>query len=173
MGSNSAVPRSGTSLWLGRRAAEVGIALDLVETIMSAVPDFGGGAALGRLDAGVTLVSGFLLGENYLPWDEHPLFPDIRLSINQDLIVNGTEAFIGETAPIIATALGASTAIVTGPDGVIVSVGSGLIASKMIDAMTSSASAIYDLGRYRGDFDNHLTIGVSSNGPSIVMVYWP
>jgi len=80
--------------------------------------------------------------------------------------MNMGEAFV----PIVA-------APILGASGVVGSVTPipgdelSLIAYQLVDAGTSLGSALYDAGRFTGDFPNHYTLGIA--GGEIIIVYWP
>ncbi|MCA9965908.1 MAG: RHS repeat-associated core domain-containing protein [Anaerolineales bacterium] len=153
----------------GRGLAQLGIGLDMLELMLTGSPDPGAGGALGFVDAGVTYASGLLTGDNYGLY-QHPDLPQM-VAVNQDLLVNAGEAIIGGTAPYLFAALGAASTVETGPAGMAIGGGTGFMLGKMTDAVTSTASALYDGGRYNGSIYNHLMIGGSQEG--IVIIWWP
>ena len=163
---------SDRNFWLakvGRRLAELGIALDVLEVILATSPDPNAGATVGWVDAGVTLLSGFFTGDNYTWWSHHPDLPPM-FTVNQDVGVNGLEAAVGLVAPAAFTLAGAATTVETGP-GMFVGSGTGFMLGKTVDAITSAASALYDAGRYNGSFHNYIMVGGFEDG--IVIIYWP
>ncbi len=87
--------------------------------------------------------------------------------------MNGAEAIV---PPLTAAAFGvsslladAATAPIPGDSAIYMS--GGVIATQLIDATTSTMSAIYDGGRYNGSIANYFTVGISDEG--LVIVYWP
>ena len=165
----SFVSENSTQYQIGRDLAQLGIGLDGLELILASSPDPGAGLTLGFVDAGVTYVSGLLTGDNYIFY-QHPDLPQM-VAVNQDLLVNLGEAIIGGTAPYLFSALGAVSTAEAGPVGMIIGGGTGFMLGKMTDTVTSTASALYDAGRYNGSIHNHIMIGDSQEG--IIIIWWP
>lgn len=94
------------------------------------------------------------------------------ISVNQDLAVNACEALIGSLAPYVLGGIGLAATSEAGPGGMVFGGGAGFYVGKIIDAITSGASGIYDSGRYTGSIENHLMIGYSPES-GLILVYWP
>lgn len=141
--------------------------------ILSTVPGAGILPAWG--DTVVTYASGVLTGDNYVGGLSSPpssLSQDM-ISVNQDFLVNAGEAML---PTMIAGTLGtgglALEAVTPIPGDAIVYETGAILAFQVTDAITSAALALYDYGRYEGDFQNHLTVGVSQEAGTM-LVYWP
>ena len=147
---------------VGRFLSGFGIALDIIETILAPIP--GAGATVGTGDGIITYFSGLLTGDNYLPlFLKHPDLPN-AITVNQDVMINNLEAGVGIAAKGMGTVAGT---VAAGPAGALAGFGLGAI----VDAITSTASGIYDYGRYKGAIHNYVSAGVTSDGA--LVVYWP
>ena len=147
---------------VGKFLSGFGIALDAIEVILAPIP--GAGAYVGAGDGAITYFSGLLTGDNYLPvFLKHPDLPN-AITINQDVMVNNLEAGVGMAAKGVGTVAGT---VAGGPVGALAGFGLGSI----VDAITSTASGIYDYGRYKGAIHNYVSAGVTSDGA--LVVYWP
>jgi hypothetical protein len=158
----------------GRGLAALGVGLDVIELILSPVPLAGVFPA--QFDVFVTYLSGALTGDNYSSlWGTHPPgdLPPMWLSANQDFAVNLAEwalpLTIGAVSPAAGATVGAASPI---PGDEFIYGGIGAMITSMTDAITSGASAIYDAGRYQGEFYNHFTVGYSPEY-GVVVVIWP
>lgn len=147
----------------GRVVQGVGIALDVMEMILTAVPEHSPAAWAGILDAGITLGGAWMTGEAYF-FESIPGLPPM-ISVNQDIAVNALEAAIGGLAPYALGVLGA------GSTGTLAGLGGGYTSGKIVDALTSGASALYDAARFQGYWRNKFMLGISNEG--IILVYWP
>lgn len=152
------------------------IGADMIELILTMEP---GAAFLPSLwDTGITYLSGVFTGDNYVGFggiSRPPTsLPQDMYSVNQDFVVN-----LGEAAfpVVLAGTLGVSgiiaeAATVPIPGDIIIYESGALLAYQITDAITSSASALYDAGRYDGSIQNHITVGISPN-EGVILVYWP
>ncbi|MCB8943971.1 MAG: hypothetical protein H6658_09470 [Ardenticatenaceae bacterium] len=157
----------------GRFLAGVGIAIDVGEVILSPIP--GAGIGPGYTDALVTYFSGAFTGDNYIGNNAPPGLPNDLVSINQDLVMNGVEAIVPQLSATAfgVTSLMADLATAPIPADSLIYLPVGAVATQIIDATTSAATAIYDSGRYNGSIPNYFSIGISIEDGGLVIVYWP
>jgi RHS repeat-associated protein len=171
--AQSTVSVNSTRYKIGRFLAGSGIAIDVVELVLSVVP--GASVGPGYTDSLVTYFAGALTGDNYLPFGSAPPpgLPSRMVSINQDAIVNGVEAFL----PTISAGAFGVSGILAGAvtalpgDELIYGGGLALMGYQMVDATTSTISAFYDYGRFNGTFQNHYTIGYAL-GYGVIIINW-
>ena len=168
----STISETSTRAEIGRFLASLGIVSDAVEFILA---PFGGGVLPGFVDPILTYASDAFSGDNYSPlWGANPPenLPLMWASFNQDIVVNGIEAFIPAVGGFIGGVTGLGVGAATpAPGDEIVYGGAGYIFGSSIDALTSFASLVYDLGRFNGDFQNPYTIGFAPDY-GLIVIHW-